>query len=192
MTTDETFFRCADLLIEEYPEFDRLPDGQKEGRLFRLKKLCAMIPDEVLVKAIAQHVLTSKWFPRTSELVTLVLEIAHPTQPAIEAWGEVQGLIERMRRGEGIGDDWAYFIANGEHLEETPSENQITNEAIRTIGGLKNLRDEMFCVANRARFIEAYNAIVTRERNKVISLPGFGLALLYSPDVFLLPAAEER
>lgn len=118
---------------------------------------CDLLKDldiDVLKAAAIQHVATSKWFPTISELRDGAFDIMNPRQQtAMEAWGEV------VRQIRNVGS-WG----------KPKFEDPITGRLVSDIGWINLCHSEMLA-ADRARFIEAYDVIVKRERQETMELP---------------------
>ena len=112
--------------------------------------------DGVLLRAAAlQHVANSKWFPTVAELRQAAADIASPNHrmTAMEAWGEVS------RQIRSIGS-----------YGRPEFSNPLIDRLVDDIGWLNLCHSEM-PGADRARFIDGYNALLTRERREVMELP---------------------
>jgi len=112
--------------------------------------------DGGLLRAAAlQHVATSKWFPTVAELREAATDIASPDHrmTAMEAWGEV------ARQIRSIGS-----------YGRPEFSNPLVRRLVDDMGWLNLCTGEM-PGADRARFIDGYNALLTRERREVMELP---------------------
>lgn len=113
------------------------------------------MPSELLRAAALQHASTSKWFPTVAELREAAADISSPDHrmTAMEAWGEVSRQIRTV----------------GSY-----GRPEFSNEVVRRLVddmGWGNLCASEMPGADRARFIDAYNALVTRDRREAMELP---------------------
>jgi hypothetical protein len=119
---------------------------------------CELLRDvdgDLLRAAALQHVANSKWFPTVAELRQSAADIASPNHrmTAMEAWGEVS------RQVRSIGS-----------YGQPEFSNPLIRRLVADIGWLNLCHSEM-PGADRARFIDGYNALLTRERREVMELP---------------------
>lgn len=119
---------------------------------------CELLKDldgELLRAAALQHVATSKWFPSVAELREAAADIVNPDHrlTAMEAWGEV---VSQIRSIGSYGRP------------------QFSNPIIRRMVsdmGWANLCASEMPVADRARFIDGYQALVIRAKHETMELP---------------------
>jgi hypothetical protein len=112
--------------------------------------------DGALLRASAlQHVANSKWFPTVAELRQAAADIASPNHrmTAMEAWGEVS------RQVRDVGS-----------YGKPQFSNPLIRRLVDDIGWLDLCHSEM-PGADRARFIDGYKALVSRERQETMELP---------------------
>lgn len=112
--------------------------------------------DYGLLKAAAlQHVSISKWFPTVAELRQAAADIISPDHrmTAMEAWGEVSRQIRT------IG-----------HCGRPEFTNPLIRQLVTDLGWLNLCRSEM-PAADRARFMQGYEALVARAREDLVELP---------------------
>ncbi len=114
------------------------------------------VPDEVLKEAAAKHISRSPFFPRISELRNLALADQYPTPLA--AWGEVRRQIQRVgSRG-------------------TPEfSDQLIVQAVNQLGWSALCFGEN-PTADRARFVQAYEALVHRQNERSVAFPQLEVA----------------
>lgn len=155
MATDREILSVFNLLKANYHYALRNLDA---GEISDLQVLwCEMLgdlPGDVLKAAALQHASSSKWFPTVAELRGAAFAIAYPQRlTAMEAWGEV------ARQIRSVGS-WG----------KPECSNPITRQLVTEMGWL-NLCVSDCPGADRARFIEAYNQLVAREKRAVMELP---------------------
>jgi hypothetical protein len=112
--------------------------------------------DGGLLRAAAlQHASTSKWFPTVAELREAAADIVSPDHrmTAMEAWGEVARQIREI----------------GSYGKPEFS-NPLIRRLVTDMGWL-NLCVSGMPGADRARFIEGYNALMLREKRETMELP---------------------
>jgi hypothetical protein len=151
MASEIEILRVLKILGDVYPSF-QLSSSAIEIYV----QLLADIPGEVLEQSSMEHISHSTFFPSIAELRSAafsIIEAAHPIPTAYEAWSEVQVLIQR------IG-----------HYNDPVFDNPLTAQVV------KQLSWRYLClsdnpVADRAHFIQAYQALVERERNSGHRLP---------------------
>lgn len=140
-------------------------------------------PDR-LMKAAVHLGSTQTFFPSAAELRAAYFELAErasgvPT--AQDAWAEVcHRLRVRFRYVEGRGiqksrllreHEWSDSFEVGAPTAEDWS-NPLIQKAIDAVGGWAALCRSENEVADRARFLEAYNVYLAREREATRMLPG--------------------
>lgn len=158
MATREDVLEVMAILSAAYPNFQLTPETVQVYR-----RMLDDIDGEVLRAAATSCIRTSKWFPTVAELVAAATEImantlALPT--AAEAWGQVE---RRMRLPERLYHD-------GRHLRPKPL-LPIIEDMVTALGGWSALRRSENMVADRARFLEGYNAMVAREVKRMAERP---------------------
>lgn len=119
---------------------------------------CELLSDlggELLRAATLQHVAISKWFPTVAELREAAADIVNPDHQmtAMEAWGEV---VSQIR---AVG-------SYGRPQFSNPMIHRMVSDM-----GWKNLCMSEMPGADRARFIDGYKALVSRERHETMELP---------------------
>jgi hypothetical protein len=106
-----------------------------------------------LSAAVAHHISTNKWFPAISDLRSTVADLqakAAGVPSPTEAWG----LVLRFAGGE---------------VELTV--HPFVNQAVQQISSWYNLRMSTTQVADRARFLQAYERIVSDAKEGAMMLP---------------------
>jgi hypothetical protein len=151
MAKNKTIAKILLMLSAAYPSA-RLADETP----VLYERLLADISDEVLEAAVMDHIARSPFYPKVSELRQAAAEIAANTRaipPAAEAWGEVARLIPAYGR------------------DRPPQiENPISAQVVAALGW-RNLCLSTNQVADRARFIEAYNEYKRRAADQYVTLP---------------------
>ena len=176
MATRQDINLLWDTLLGAYPYYTReLTAKQLMEQNGLWAELLADVPMESLRLAARVHIANNKFFPALSELRTAALaHLAPQRESALEAWGTV---LELMRPGAYWPGKYAEIGADGKLIPggEMPTfANPVTGVVVRSLGGFEALQistergDE---VSNRARFIEAYNGLASRERDDALMLP---------------------
>lgn len=139
-------------LIDAYPR-QEIREGTVEVYMETLKD----IDPDLLKAAVLAHIAKSPWFPSVSELrdnAAGLLEKASGEPDAFTAWGEVVNEISRV----------------GSYGKPVFSCERIT-ETVRGIGGWLTLCMSENVIADRARFVEAYNTYQARDKETRRMLP---------------------
>jgi hypothetical protein len=144
------------VMAAAYPNFDL-----KEQTIQVYCKMLADLDPVLLEEAANMHIATGKFFPTIAELrgsVATLMERGFCIPSAMEAWGEV---VEKMRK---VGN----FVDFG------GGQPEFSNPLISRVVGyldwnLLCLTDNM--VADRARFIQAYEVELNRAREDMKFLP---------------------
>lgn len=156
MATNETILTIFNMLKANYHYALR---DMTEGQVSDLEMLwCELLRDVdggLLRAAALWHASTSKWFPTVAELREAAADIASPDHrmTAMEAWGEVARQIRLV----------------GSYGKPEFS-NPMVRRLVDDMGWLNLCHSDM-PGADRARFIEAYKALVARERRETMELP---------------------
>jgi len=161
MTLDE-FKAIWTVLCLAYPTWSRENSAEMMAQTLRLYyRLLRDTPAEVLEAAAIQHVATSRFFPTIAELRETVLTLsAPPTPPAMAAWGELR---------EALADSRYYRYQDGYH-ESPKFANPVLQQVVDAMGfGVLQLSEDQ--VADRARFIQAYETFARRAREDALMLP---------------------
>lgn len=139
-------------LADCYPNFEL-----KTETLKAYVKLLSDIDVQVLRAAAAQVATTSRFFPAISELRNAAFDIIENKAgipAASEAWGEV---CEMMRYAKP---------------ERCPDfSHKVIRRAVKAVGGWWELCNSTNATADRARFLEAYREIVSRDQEQARILP---------------------
>lgn len=151
MAVESTILKSLALLSAAYPRHE-IADATPELYLH----LLADIPDEILEAATLDHISRSTFYPTIAELRAAAANLATgadrlPT--AYDAWQEVSQAIVRF--GRDRKPDFA---------------NPILERTVSALGW-RNLCLSTNQIADRARFIEAYNEFLHRAREQSVALP---------------------
>lgn len=165
MATFETVGKVFKLLSRAYTDYasKHLRGGEAVETMRLYQRILQDIPDPVLETACVDHMASSQWWPKPSELrercVSLMINERGGLAPS-EAWGVV---TRRLRVPERT-------IVNGVEYVRRPCD-ETTERAVEAIGGWMYLRHSEDAVADRARFLQAYSDIAARERRKIAEHP---------------------
>jgi hypothetical protein len=121
------------------------------------------LPVDLLKAAVLQCLATSKWFPTIAEVRGAAADIlaraqGHPT--ALEAWGQMRRWLRSPKS----------VIVNGQRYVRRPL-TEPSMRALAALGGEGMVRESDNPTADRARFEEAYNGLLERERGQMMQLP---------------------
>lgn len=152
------FVQVWNLLAIAYPNYCREQSAETLAQTLRLYwQLLADIPIERLKTAALRHISASKFFPAVSELRNAAVDLVQaPAQTAMEAWGEVLSAMGEAR----------YYIFE-DHYETPEFDNPITNRLVRSMGWKELCRSDN-AIADRARFTQAYEQLVERQRSEAV------------------------
>lgn len=158
MATPETIARVVELIRDAWA--DRPFKLETQLRLYQ--RVLADLPDEAVMAATAQRLADSNpYLPRPGEIRQAAIDLltgSDDVMPAEEAWGR---LMQRIRR---YGSNPVFW----EGLTPLP---RLVAMSVQAIGGLRALGMSEMLAADRARFLEAYQTFVDRERKRVGQLP---------------------
>lgn len=153
MASEETIKQVLAMLSAEYPEHVNKLSAEQLRNLRDLYTLTlADIGDDDLRAGALRHVNESNWFPKISELRKASAKLANPEHldPA-EAWEQVCKAIPR----------YGITIAGMDGAGIPPFDDPLTEAVVRQFGW-NNLCLSENPIADRARFIEAYERQVAR------------------------------
>ena len=162
MASREEVQQVYNLLAVNYPSYgQKLNATLVKQQLALWQELLADIPGDVLKAAALQHMAVSQWFPAVAELRTQALGVtAPPQQAAIEAWGEVTAAMASTRY---------YRYADGFH--ELPRFGDPITQRVVDSMGWGNLCASEDATADRARFLQGYDAVAKRAHDGRQLLP---------------------
>jgi hypothetical protein len=142
--------------------------------------LLADIPAHVLEKSALDHISRSSFFPSIAELRSAafsIIEAADPVPTGYEAWSDVQAEIQRVG-----------------HCKQPQFDNPIAAQVVKQLGWHYLCLSEN-PVADRAHFIQAYQAIAERQRNSAHRIPlvtEFIATLEWNEDPKLVSGEQEQ
>ena len=150
------FLAVWNLLDVAYAYFGREKSAEQVKQTLRLyAQMLGDIPLDLLKQAVLRHINTSKYFPTVAELREAVGTLAQPVQQtALEAWGEVMAAMSDTR----------YYVYT-DHCTVPEFANPITNKLVASMGW-RILSQSENNIADRARFTQAYEQLVERERRE--------------------------
>jgi len=162
VATKETIAKAMRLLYANWPDQQR---GKATAELYY--QMLKDLPDATIAAAVRQRIAESNpFFPRVGEIRQLAIDIASgadEVMPAPEAWGKLLRWIRRY------GGGYQFWDAKGPH--DPPGLPPLVKKAADAIGGVDYIGMSENLVADRARFIEAYQIYVQRARARVGMLP---------------------
>lgn len=151
---DANFRKAWALLTAAYPQ---APQATNRETAALYARTLADLPADLLEAAVLSAIGACKFFPTVAELRDLAfsaVERAGNLPAPSEAWGDVMDAVSAI----------GYYRTPNWKVEAIA-------EAVRAIGGWEMLCQSENSVADRARFIEAYGAIVQRARTDARQLP---------------------
>lgn len=157
MGEDEATLKVLIVLASAYPKFELT-----EPTIRIYKELLADIPPEILQLAAKGVISENVFFPAVAELRKKAFEIMcnHQSLPtAFEAWSKVRGFLS-----DGRGHP---IVSNGKEWGIDP----LLHKVVGYVGGWTYLATSENQAADRARFIQAYEATVEREQEGARMLP---------------------
>jgi hypothetical protein len=176
-------------LTMAYPYFgrndqDKPKDPRELAQTLKLyEQMLSDVDGSALVLAAKAHMAASRFFPTIHDLRQAAIEISLPRrEPAIVAWGDVmaaqtwawpgryQEVIYSVRDTAGL-PPMPEMIVRQDLGGEPPFRNPLTAQACRILGGWRAIMASECPAAERARFVEAYEALVARERDEALMLP---------------------
>jgi len=174
MATEIETLRVLKILGDVYPSF-RLNSSAIEVYV----KLMADIPGSVLEQAALDHISRSTFFPSVAELRSAafsILEAADPIPTEYEAWREVQAEVARVG-----------------HAGQPELGNPVARQVVEQLGWRSLCLSEN-PVADRAHFVQAYQALAERERYSArrLHLVNEFIAALKASSQPKLAGGEER
>lgn len=122
-------------------------------------QLLSDIDPELLKMATLDYVSKNKWFPSVAELreaVGTLQEKSAGVPSSWDAWAEVN----QMMRSYG-------YMRRSDFEFSSP----LIDKAVDAVGGWRVLCHSENSVADRARFVEAYETYLKRQRDEVQTLP---------------------
>lgn len=149
---NETIAQILNFLIDAYPRQEIT-----EGTVKIYKETLKDIDPALLKAAVLAHISKSLWFPSVSELrdcAASLIEKATGEPDAFTAWDEV----------------WRKISLVGSYGTPEFSHPRI-ERTVRGIGGWRTLCMSENSIADRARFVEAYNTYQTRDKEDRRMLP---------------------
>ena len=162
MATELEVLQVHSLLSINYPaQAAKLNAADMQAQLALWVQLLGDLPGEVLKAAALQHMASSQWFPAVAELRQQAGAIVAPAaQTAIEAWGTVTAAMASARY---------YRYADGFH-EFPVFDDPITQKVVNAMGW-GNLCGSEDATADRARFLQGYEAVAKRMQDDRQTLP---------------------
>jgi len=152
MATQAEIFSILTALAAAHPKFEL-----RKATVAIYTELLADLDASVLKAVTLQCAMTSRFFPTIAEIRDAALAISRPAVPsAYEAWAAVQVELRNVRRYA---------------LDYEPDLDPLTLRAVECVGGLADLRHTSSRVADRARFIEAYQVLAARQEWEARLLP---------------------
>ena len=162
MATKETIAQAMRLLFANWPDQQR---GKATTELYY--QMLRDLPDETIEAAVRQRIASENpFFPRVGEIRQAAIDIASGADavlPAPEAWGQLLRWIRRFGGG--------YQIWTAEGPMDPPALPPLVKKVADAIGGVSYIGMSENRPADRARFIEAYDIFVQRERSRIGMLP---------------------
>jgi hypothetical protein len=162
VATNEQIQQVWVMLIAAYPNYAKEQGAQQLTLTLKLyQTMLQDVPMDILHATTLQHIAAAKWFPTIAELRGLAASIqAPPARVAIEAWGDVL---------DAMAAPSYYRYADGFH--EFPKFADPLVQRIVDSMGWGNLCGSEDGTADRARFLQAYDALARRAVDDRLQLP---------------------
>jgi hypothetical protein len=162
VATELEIKQVHNLLCINYPaQAGKLSAADIGTQLALWVQLLGDLSGDVLKAAALQHMAVSQWFPAVAELRQQAGAIvAPPSSTAIEAWGEVTAAMASTRY---------YRYADGFH--EFPKFSDPVTQKVVDAMGWGNLCGSEDGTADRARFLQGYEAVTKRTHDDRATLP---------------------
>ena len=145
-----------------YPNFAKESGAEQMAQTGALYwELLHDLPLDNLKAAVLRHTSASKWFPTIAELREAAAALVQlPQRSGLDAWGDVVNAMADTR----------YYTGYTDGCHEYPVfDDPITQSLVKSLGWVDLCRSEN-PIADRARFIDAYNVRANAARGEV-SLP---------------------
>jgi len=158
------------VLMAAFPAF-RINSGASIDEMKNAYHIVLGDIDGDLLQQVAAHLAsTQKFFPSAGEIRRAAFHLAEvglgiPT--AQDAWAEVTAMI---RKGFYFQADGGWYEVRAPKAEDCS--HPVVFQAVEGVGGWATLRASENIVADRARFIQAYEVLQARYREKERMLPG--------------------
>lgn len=156
------------VLLAAFPAF-RANTGATVEQMVRAYHRVLSDLDADLLNSVADHIMgTSTFFPSAGEIRRAAFHLAEiglGIPSAQDAWAEVSAMIRK-----GFWEtDKGWWEARPPNAEDWS--HPLVQKAVDAVGGWVALRTSENTVADRARFLQAYDAYVTRHREQERMLP---------------------
>jgi len=161
------------VLAASFPAFKKQLDALDNADVARMNKAYHIALQDIdadLLARVVEHIIsTATFFPSAGEIRRAAFHLAEiglGIPSAQDAWAEVSVMI---RKGFWKTDKgwWEARPPN-----EGDWSHPLVQKAVEAVGGWVALRTSEYTIADRARFIEAYNTYVKRYREQERMLPG--------------------
>jgi hypothetical protein len=170
MASNEAIAKAFYLLRRHYPDHVQRylsAAGEAEALMAAWRPIFGDIEDDLLIAAAMTHIGESQWWPKAAEL---------------------RGRAFALLGGDALstGEAWALVC---EYIRKVPAEGHVfaggkrqwakklheidarVSKAVEAIGGLSYLRTSENVMSDRARFCDAYEAMVKRQEAQARMLP---------------------
>lgn len=144
------------LLLAEYPESGKTDSKEVLQMRFALfAQLAEELQWDVFKASIMQHIHSSKWFPKVSEIREIAMKLMQGSEEtAGESWGR---LVELIRR-HGWNDPPKLKDAR-------------MKKCVDAMGGWQYLCRSENAMADRAHYLKIFDTIAARDRDERMLLP---------------------
>lgn len=165
MSSTEAIARVFQMLSRAYPDHaSRYLAGDEAVQTMRLyQRMLGDVPDGVLEAAVLEHIAQSPFWPKVSDLRERCFRLMAneaDLPDAYTAWGMV---CRRLRERIPLYRDGQFHAPKPLH--------PLIEETVRNLGGWEALAASEEPVADRARFVDAYERLVHRERQRLMEFP---------------------
>lgn len=140
------------LIVAAYPRQEFPPASQK-----LYVEMLADLDGPLLIAAVKDYVTQGTFLPSIAELRNAAYALTAQAAGLLDAYSAWEKVTVEIRH-------------TGYH--RTPELDELTMQAVRSVGGWRNLCMSENIVADRARFIDAYEIFLRREQVQAVRLPG--------------------
>lgn len=120
-------------------------------------EMLADLDDDLLIAAVQDLISKQTFLPAIAEIRAAVAGLREQASGRLDAYSAWEQVKYQMLRVGSYGD---------------PQFDDLTNRAVKAVGGWRELCLSENGMSDRARFIDAYNTFLGRERSIEVQLPG--------------------
>lgn len=140
------------LIVAAYPRQEFPPASQK-----LYVEMLADLDGPLLIGAVKDYITQGTFLPSIAELRNAAYALTSQASGLLDPYSAWERVTVEIRR---VG------------YTRTPELDELTMQAVKSVGGWRNLCASENVVADRARFIDAYEIFLRREQVQAVRLPG--------------------